>query len=164
MHFSFIFSLALSAVIDLHVELRHPDVKVESHKKALVEVMVLYKLRPAALEVLLTGAVVPNLHFIGSPSPRVFAKNSFPQFSPIHKLGKIRWQTLNLAALRAGDAKEQEEFGWRRRSISRRSAWTWCSRRHLGFIFAPGQTTGADDEATAASIEALFLLPRGWPL
>jgi hypothetical protein len=31
----------------------------------LMEVMILCKLRPAALEVLLTGAVVPNLHFIG---------------------------------------------------------------------------------------------------
>jgi hypothetical protein len=37
----------------------------------LVEVMVFCKLRPAALEVLLTGAVVPDLHFIGSSSPRV---------------------------------------------------------------------------------------------
>jgi hypothetical protein len=90
MHFSFIFSLALSAVIDLHVELRRPDVKVESHKEALVEVVVLCKLRPAALEVLLTGAVVPDLHFIGSSSPRVFTKNSFPQFSPIYKLGEIQ--------------------------------------------------------------------------
>jgi hypothetical protein len=90
MHFSFIFSLALSAVIDLHVELRRPDVKVESHKEALVEVVVLCKLRPAALEVLLTGAVIPDLHFIGSSSPRVFTKNSFPQFSPIHKLGEIQ--------------------------------------------------------------------------
>jgi hypothetical protein len=142
MHFSFIFLLALDAVVDLHVELRCPDVVVESHQEALMEVVVLCKLRLVALEVLLTGAVVPDLHFIGSPSPSVFTKNSFPQFSPIHKLGEIQWQTLNLAALRAGDAKEREEFGWRRRSISRRSAWTWCSRQHLGFIFAPGRTTG----------------------
>jgi hypothetical protein len=90
-HFSFIFSLALSAVIDLHVELRRPDVKVKSHKEALVEVVVLCKLQTATLEVLLTGAVVPDLHFIGSSSPRVFMKNSFPQFSPIHKLGEIQW-------------------------------------------------------------------------
>jgi hypothetical protein len=90
MHFCFIFSLALSAVIDLHIELRCPNVKVESHKEALVEVVVLCKLRLAALEVLLTGAVVPDLHFIGSSSPRVFTKNSFPQFSPIHKLGEIQ--------------------------------------------------------------------------
>jgi hypothetical protein len=54
-----------------------------------MEVVVLCKLRPAALEVLFTSAIVPDFHFIGSSSPRVFAKNNFPQFSPIHKLGKI---------------------------------------------------------------------------
>jgi hypothetical protein len=73
----------------------------------------------------------------------VFTKNSFPQFSPIHKLGEFQRQTLNLTALPAGDAEEGVETGRRRRSISRRSAWTWCSRRHLGFIFAPGWTAGA---------------------
>jgi hypothetical protein len=57
----------------------------------LMEVMVLCKLRPAALEVLLTGGVVPNLHFLGSSSPRVFTKNRLPQFSPIHKLGEFQW-------------------------------------------------------------------------
>jgi hypothetical protein len=73
------------------------------HKEALMEVMVLCKLRLAALEVLLTGAVVPDLHFIGSPSPRVFTKNSFPQFSPIHKFGE------NLAA----DAESRGTVGRR---------------------------------------------------
>jgi hypothetical protein len=89
MHFSFLLLLALGAVIDPHVELRRADVEVESHEEALMEVMVLCKLRPAALEVLLTGAVVPDLHFIGSSSPRVFTKNRFPQFSPVHKLGEF---------------------------------------------------------------------------
>jgi hypothetical protein len=90
MYFGFILFLALGAVIDPHIKLRRADVKVESHKEAMVEVMVLCKLRPAALEVLLTGAVVPDLHFIGSSSPRVFTKNRFPQFSPIHKLGQFQ--------------------------------------------------------------------------
>jgi hypothetical protein len=89
MHFSFILFLALGVIIDPYVELRRADVKVESHKEALMEAMVLCKLRPAALEVLLTGAVIPNLHFIGSSSPRVFTKNCFPQFSPVHKLGEF---------------------------------------------------------------------------
>jgi hypothetical protein len=122
MHFNFIFFLALGAVVDPHVELRRPDVKVECHKEALMEVVVLCKLQPAALEVLLTGAVLPDLHFIGSSYPRVFTKNSFPQFSPIHKLGEFQWQTLNLTALQAGDTEEGVESGRRRRSISRRSA------------------------------------------
>jgi hypothetical protein len=56
----------------------------------LMEVMVLCKLRPAALEVLLTGGIVPNLHFLGSSSPRVFTKNRLPQFSPVHKLGEFQ--------------------------------------------------------------------------
>jgi hypothetical protein len=60
MHFSLILFLALGAVVDPHVELRRPDVKIESHKEALMEVVVLCKLRPAALEVLLTGAIVPD--------------------------------------------------------------------------------------------------------
>jgi hypothetical protein len=90
MHFGFILLLALGAVIYSHVELRRADVEVTSHEKALMEVMILRKLRPAALEVLLTGAVIPNLHFIGSSSPRVFTKNRFSQFSPIHKLGAFQ--------------------------------------------------------------------------
>jgi hypothetical protein len=89
MHFGFILLLALGAVIDSHVELRRADVEVKSHKKALMEVVILRELRPVALEVLFTGAVVPNLHFIGSSSPRVFTKNRFPQFSPVHKFGKF---------------------------------------------------------------------------
>jgi hypothetical protein len=90
MHFSFILLLSLGAIIDLYVKLRCVDMEVESHEKALVDVMVFCKLRPAALEVLFTSAVVPDLHFIGSSSPKVFTKNCFPQFSPIHKLGEIQ--------------------------------------------------------------------------
>jgi hypothetical protein len=87
-HFSFVLLLALGAVVDPHVKLRRTDVVVESHEEALMEVMVLCKLRPATLEVLFTGTIVPDLHFIGrSPPPRLFTKNRFPQFSTIHKLG-----------------------------------------------------------------------------
>jgi hypothetical protein len=106
MYFGFILLLALGAIIDFHVELQHPNVEVESHEKTLMEVMVLCKLRPAPLEVLFTGAVVPDFYFIGSSSPRVLAKNSFPQFSPIHELGKIQRDMLNFTALRAGNAEE----------------------------------------------------------
>jgi hypothetical protein len=88
-YFGFILLLALGAIIDFHVELRCPNVEVESHEKTLMEVMVLCKLRSAALEVLFISAVVPDFHFVGSSFPRVLAKNSFPQFSPIHEFGKI---------------------------------------------------------------------------
>jgi hypothetical protein len=53
-------------------------VEVKSHEETLVEVMVFCKLRPAALEVHLASPIVPDLHFIGSSSPRVFMKNRFP--------------------------------------------------------------------------------------
>jgi hypothetical protein len=86
-------------------------VVVESHEETLVEVMIFCKLRPAALEVHLAGPVVPDHHFIGSYSPRVFTKNRFPQLSPIHKLGKLQRHPLNLAALSAGDAEEGIHFG-----------------------------------------------------
>jgi hypothetical protein len=79
--------------------------------------MVFCKLRPAALEVLLVGAIVPNFHFIWSSSTRLFTKNRFSQFSPIHKLGKIQRQALNLAALCVGDAKERKYPGRSRSSI-----------------------------------------------
>jgi hypothetical protein len=64
--------------------------EVKSHEEALVEVMVFCKLRLAALEVLLAGTVVPSLHFVWSSSTRLFTKNRFSQFSPIHELGKIQ--------------------------------------------------------------------------
>jgi hypothetical protein len=86
-------------------------VEVKIHEETLVEVMIFYKLRPAALEVHLTGPVVLDLHFIGSSSPRVFTKNRFPQLSPVHKLGKLQRHPLNLAALSAGDAEEGIHFG-----------------------------------------------------
>jgi hypothetical protein len=57
--------------------------EVKSHEKALMEIVILCKLRPAALE-------VPNLHFIGSSSPGVFTKNHFSQFSPVHELGEFQ--------------------------------------------------------------------------
>jgi hypothetical protein len=94
-----------------------------------MEVMVLCKLRPAALEVHLAIPVIPDLHFIGSSSPRVLTKNGFPQFSPVHEVGKLQWHPLNLAALSVGDTEEGVHFGHRRRrSIMRRDARTWHSR------------------------------------
>jgi hypothetical protein len=52
--------------------------KVESLKEALMKVVVLCKLRPATLEILLTSAVVPDLHFIGSPPPQSVHKEQIP--------------------------------------------------------------------------------------
>jgi hypothetical protein len=58
----------------------------------------------------------------------VFTKNRFPQFSPVHKLSELQRHPLNLMALSADDAEEGVYSRQRRRSIVRRSAWTWRSR------------------------------------
>jgi hypothetical protein len=50
---------------------------------------------------------------------------------------------LNLTALRASDAEEGVHSRRRRRNDRRRSAWTWHSGWHLGFIFTLGWTAGA---------------------
>jgi hypothetical protein len=128
-HFSFVLLLALSAVVDLHIKLRLTTVVVEDHEETLMEVMVFCKLRLATLEVNLAVSIVPDLHFIGSSSSRVFVKNCFPQLPYMHELGELQRFPLNLKALGADDAKEGVHFGRRRRrSIMWQSARTWCSR------------------------------------
>jgi hypothetical protein len=88
---------------------------VKDHEETLMEVMVFCKLRSATLEVHLAIPIIPDLHFIGSSSSRVFMKNCFPQLLPIHELGKLQRHPLNLAALSAGDAEEGVYPGRRRR-------------------------------------------------
>jgi hypothetical protein len=56
----------------------------------LMDVVVFGKLRPATLKVLLAVAIIPNLHFVWSPTARLFTENRFSQFSPIHELGEIQ--------------------------------------------------------------------------
>jgi hypothetical protein len=127
MDFSFIFLLALGAVVDLHVELRRADVEVKGHEEALVDVVVFCKVRPAAPQVLLAVAIVPNLYLVWGTTARLFVENSLSQFATIHKLGEIQRQTLNLAALRHGNAEEREDPGRSSRSSRssrRRSDWT----------------------------------------
>jgi hypothetical protein len=146
MDFSFIFLLTLGAIIDLHVELRRADVEVEGHKEALVDVMVFCKLRLATPQVLLAVAIIPNLHFVWSPTARLFAENRFSQLSPIHELGEIQRQARNLVALCHDNAEERKDSGRSSRSSGssrRRNAWTWGSTSHLGLIFAPRWAAGA---------------------
>jgi hypothetical protein len=88
--FSLILLLALGAIVDLHVKLRRADMEVEGHDEALLNVVIFCKLRLATLEVLLAIAVIPNLHFVWSPTAKLFAENRFSQFSPIHELCEIQ--------------------------------------------------------------------------
>jgi hypothetical protein len=73
--FSFILLLAKGAVVDLHIELRRADVEVEGHEEALMDVVVFCKLRPAALKVLLTVAIIPHLHLVRDATARLFMKS-----------------------------------------------------------------------------------------
>jgi hypothetical protein len=81
-------------------------VEVEGHEEALLDVVIIHKLRPAALEVLLASAVILDFDLVGGSSPRVFTKNCFAQFTSIHKLGKFQWQPLNFTVLRAGNTEK----------------------------------------------------------
>jgi hypothetical protein len=102
--FSFILLLALGAIVDLHIKLQRTDVEVEGHEEALMDVVVFCKLRPAAPQVLLAVTIVPHLHLIWNTTARLFAENRLSQFAPIHELGKIQRQALNLMALHHGNA------------------------------------------------------------
>jgi hypothetical protein len=72
----------------------------------------------------------------------LFMKNRFSQFSPIHELGEIQRQALNLAALCVGDAKERKYPGRSRRNTRRRSACTWGGASHLWFILTTRRAAG----------------------
>jgi hypothetical protein len=143
-YFSLILLLALSTIVDLHIKLRCTAMVIEDHEKPLVQVVVFRKLGPATPEVHLAISVVPHLYLVGSSSSRVFAKNCFTKFPPIHELSKFQRHLLNLVALSAGDAEEGINFGRRRRrSIMRRSARTWCSSRNLGLVLTPHRAARA---------------------
>jgi hypothetical protein len=77
LHFGFILLLALGAIIDSHIELQRANMEIKGHEEPLMEVMILCKLRPAALEELFTDAIVPHLHFIWGSATRVFTENCF---------------------------------------------------------------------------------------
>jgi hypothetical protein len=124
-HFILILLLALSTIIDPHVKLRCTAMVIEDHEKPLVEVVVFCKMGPTAPEVHLAVSIVPHLYLVGSSSSRVFAKDCFTKFPPIHELSKFQRNPLNLTALSTDNTEERINFGRRRRrSITQRSART----------------------------------------
>jgi hypothetical protein len=117
---------------------------IEDHEKPLVEVVLFFKMGPDTPEVHLAVSIIPHLYLIGSSSSRVFAKDCFTKFPPIHELSKFQRHPLNLTALSAGNAEEGINFGrTRRRSITRWSARTWYSSRNLGLVLAPNRAARA---------------------
>jgi hypothetical protein len=143
-NFSLILLLALSTIMDLHIKLRCTAMVIEDHEKPLVEVVVFRKMGLATPEVHLAVSIVPHLYLVGSSSSRVFVKDCFTKFPPIHELSKFQRHPLNLTTLSTGDAEEGINFGRRRRrSIMRRSARTWCSSRNLGLVLTPHRAARA---------------------
>jgi hypothetical protein len=55
---------------------------VEEHKKALMQVMILCKLGPAAPKVHLITAIIVYLHLIWSSSTKFFLEDSFTELAP----------------------------------------------------------------------------------
>jgi hypothetical protein len=64
-------------------------VEIKGHDEALMDVVVISKLRLATSEVLLAVAIIPHLHLIGDATARLFAENRLSQFVAIHKLREI---------------------------------------------------------------------------
>jgi hypothetical protein len=102
-------------------------VEVEGHEEALMDVVVFCELRPTTPKVLFAVAIIPHFYLVWDATARLFAENRLSQFTPIHEVGEVQWQALNLTALRHGDAEERKDLGRHSRSSRssrRRSDWT----------------------------------------
>jgi hypothetical protein len=82
-----------------------------------MQVMILYKLGPAAPEEYLAMAIIIYLHLVWSSSTRFFAKDGFTELATVHELSKLQRNTLLLTALSTSDNKKGEQIDRRRRSI-----------------------------------------------
>jgi hypothetical protein len=74
----------------------------------------------------------------------LFVKNRFSQFSPIHELGKIQRQALNLVALCVGDAKERKYFGGKQEKHQEEERLD-LGRRQSPLVYSCYQVGGRDD-------------------
>jgi hypothetical protein len=98
-------------------------------------------------------------------------KNRFSQFSPIHELGEIQRQALNLMALRHGNAKKENILGGvagATGGAGEGALGPGAVPVTLGLFLLPGGRPGrrltraANDDPVVAEV-ILFLLPRGRP-
>jgi hypothetical protein len=62
---------------------------LKSIKKALMQVMILYKMGLAAPEVHLTVDIIVYLHLVWSSSTRFFSEDGFTELAPVHELSKL---------------------------------------------------------------------------
>jgi hypothetical protein len=80
---------------------------IKEHEEPLMQLMVLYKLGLAALEVHLTAPIIVHFHFIWSSSSRLLAEDRFTKLAPVHELGKFQRNRLLLMALSSSDTEER---------------------------------------------------------
>jgi hypothetical protein len=83
-------------------------VVIEKHEEALMQVMILCKLRPATPEIHLATTIIVYLHLVWSTNTRFFAKDGFTELTPVHELGKLERNTLLLTTLCTSDNKKGE--------------------------------------------------------
>jgi hypothetical protein len=88
---------------------------LKSIKKALMQVMILCKLGPAAPEEHLVTTVIIHLHLVWSSSTRFFMEDGFTELALVHELSKLQRNTLMLTALSTSDNKKGEQIDKRRR-------------------------------------------------
>jgi hypothetical protein len=143
--FSFILPLALSVIIDLHIELRRTKMVVEEHEEPLMQLVVFCKLGPTTPKVHLVAPIIAHFNLIWRSASRLFAQDRFPKLMSIHELGKLQWNALLLTALSTSNAEERTNLDRRRRrAITWSSAGTWSSSsRYLGFVFTPHRASRA---------------------
>jgi hypothetical protein len=93
-------------------------------------------------------------------------ENRFSQFSPIHELGEIQRQALNLTALAIAMQKKEKILGGAAGAAGGGALRPGAAPVTLGLFLLPGGRPGrrlteaADDDPPAAGV-VLFLLPRG---
>jgi hypothetical protein len=118
---------------------------VEEHEETLMQLVVLCKLGPSALEVHLTAPILVHLHFIWSSSSRLFTEDHFTKLAPVHELHKFQRNTLLLTALSTSDTEERvNPDRRRRRGVARSSAGTLSNDdRYLGPILTSQGAAGA---------------------
>jgi hypothetical protein len=88
---------------------------IEEHEKALMQVMILCKLGPAAPEEHLATAVIIYFHLVWSSSTRLFMKDGFTELAPVYELSKLQRNMLLLTAMSTSNNKKREQIDMRRR-------------------------------------------------
>jgi hypothetical protein len=80
---------------------------VEEHEEALMQLVVLCKLRPSAPKVHLAAPIIVHLHLVWCSASRLFVEDRFMKLAPIHELGELQQNTLLLTSLSTSDEEKE---------------------------------------------------------